>query len=680
LIDCQLIEGEELLLHLRLWEDFMNIATRWSPLVSLRRAMCAAATVIMLAVAAQAQTNTKTATDQVTPANLQAGTPEGSYDLSGFENVNLFNGNLNFALPLVHIGGRGSAGYTMTLALNTKTWHVRRTSQTVNGEETNVTYTPTIQLWEAFLVGYGPGTLFGRRSGEGTQNPVIPPCTTQHPLWEKTITRLTFTGPDGSETELRDAATLEMPYATVYNDCHFPAGGFSRGQVFISSDATAMTFISDGNISDVNQVGNTVVYPFGYLFMRDGTRYRIDGGLVSWIQDRNGNRVTFGYDVNNRVSTITDPLNRVVTFGYDQSDNSDHITFIGFGGAQRLIRVVHSPLHTCLRSDFSIQTYSQLFPPNELNGSGNITPQNFDPVLASAVILPNGQQYTINYNSYAEVAQVILPTGGIYEYDYTPTSGVANDNVTGVDFDVFRRVIARRTKPDGVNVESWTKYTPSSTSVIGDTITVDHMDSTGMTLIAREKHSYPTEGIPIQYTGTDPSKFILYKNGMDGKETEVDHLDSDGTTILRTVVNAYQGSSLSWWPGGGGPSYDIHLTDEYTTLLDTGTTNGHPNPGLKSRKHYEYDQYSNVTKTDEYDFGTAPHVGALVRETTTTYLDSIGTSNYRTVNPSLTNPDPAQTIHIRNLPAEQDVPRARPPSRRRPLTYMTAILPRHLRL
>jgi RHS repeat-associated protein len=210
-------------------------------------------------------------------------------------------------------------------------------------------------------------------------------------------------------------------------------------------------------------------------------------------------------------------------------------------------------------------------------------------------------------------------------------------------------------RPDGVNVETWTKYTPSSTSVIGDTITVDHMDSTGTTLIAREKHTYPTEGIPTQYTGTDPTKFILYKNGMDGKETKVDHLDSNGTTILRTVVNAYQASSLSWWPGGGGPSYDVHLTDEYTTLLDTGTTNGNPNPGMKSRKHYEYDQYSNVTKADEYDFGTDPNVGSLVRETMTTYLDSIGASNYRTVNPSLTNPDPTQTIHIRNLPTEQDV-------------------------
>src|ERR1700752_299276 len=202
----------------------MESATHRLRVLVLTRALRVTVASILLAFTAQAQTTTtKTATDQVTPANLQAGSPEGSYDLSAFENVNLFNGNLNFALPLVHIGGRGSAGYTMTLALNTKTWHVTRTSQTVNGEETNVTYTPTIQLWEPFPIGYGPGTLFGRRSGEGTQNPVIPPCTTQHPLWEKTITRLTFTGPDVSAIELRDAATLEMPYATGHTDCRIPA-------------------------------------------------------------------------------------------------------------------------------------------------------------------------------------------------------------------------------------------------------------------------------------------------------------------------------------------------------------------------------------------------------------------------------------------------------------------------
>src|SRR5882724_8010527 len=61
---------------------------------------------------------------KVQPSGVSPGSPAGSYALSGFENVNLFNGNLNFRLPLLGISGRGSAGYSMTLALNLKSWHV----------------------------------------------------------------------------------------------------------------------------------------------------------------------------------------------------------------------------------------------------------------------------------------------------------------------------------------------------------------------------------------------------------------------------------------------------------------------------------------------------------------------------------------------------------------------------
>jgi hypothetical protein len=42
-----------------------------------------------------------------TPLGAAPGAPAGSYELSDLENINLFNGNLNFRLPLLEIGGRG---------------------------------------------------------------------------------------------------------------------------------------------------------------------------------------------------------------------------------------------------------------------------------------------------------------------------------------------------------------------------------------------------------------------------------------------------------------------------------------------------------------------------------------------------------------------------------------------
>lgn len=45
-----------------------------------------------------AQTTTMTTSNGMTPSGLTTGAPNGSYALSGFDNINLFNGNLNFRL------------------------------------------------------------------------------------------------------------------------------------------------------------------------------------------------------------------------------------------------------------------------------------------------------------------------------------------------------------------------------------------------------------------------------------------------------------------------------------------------------------------------------------------------------------------------------------------------------
>ena len=83
---------------------------------------------------ASAQTFTSV-TDGSTPSALRAGAPAGSYALSGFENVNLYNGNLNFALPLVHIGGRGEAKHTVMLTIE-QHWRIRNPKPAPNCDMT----------------------------------------------------------------------------------------------------------------------------------------------------------------------------------------------------------------------------------------------------------------------------------------------------------------------------------------------------------------------------------------------------------------------------------------------------------------------------------------------------------------------------------------------------------------
>src|SRR5438105_9860461 len=156
---------------------------------------------------AQSSVPTSSTTSAMTPQGMSPGSPAGSYALSGFDNVNLFNGDLNFRLPLLTIGGRGTAGYTMTLAADTKKWQVRtEPGLDTNGrpisEGSTDKFTPQWKQWNTLQVGYGPGVMQGRKTGVGTvvtrtcdTCPII--CNRRDPLYRYTLTRLTFIAPDG---------------------------------------------------------------------------------------------------------------------------------------------------------------------------------------------------------------------------------------------------------------------------------------------------------------------------------------------------------------------------------------------------------------------------------------------------------------------------------------------------
>jgi hypothetical protein len=103
------------------WENVMvNISM--SDQTEVFRRMCAVCVLVLMVaagVAAQSSVSGSSTTSAMTPTGMSPGSPAGTYALSGFDNVNLFNGNLNFRLPLMTIGGRGSSGYTMMLATST---------------------------------------------------------------------------------------------------------------------------------------------------------------------------------------------------------------------------------------------------------------------------------------------------------------------------------------------------------------------------------------------------------------------------------------------------------------------------------------------------------------------------------------------------------------------------------
>ncbi|MGI8995563.1 MAG: hypothetical protein ACR2GW_02690 [Pyrinomonadaceae bacterium] len=204
-------------------------------------------------------------TDGTTPSGLSPGAPAGAYALNGFESVRHYNGNLNFALPLLQVRGRGAAQHTIMLTIEQK-WRVEQFAETFPNSEP--IYTPVGAWWGQLTPGYGPGVLEGRRGGSGDY-PYEHHCgVISSSFYEQTLTRLTFTAPDGTEIELRDALTGGTP--ANLGDIPCESQGASRGTIFVTADGSAATFISDAAISDYKYkpLGtNDQFRPSGYLLM-----------------------------------------------------------------------------------------------------------------------------------------------------------------------------------------------------------------------------------------------------------------------------------------------------------------------------------------------------------------------------------------------------------------------------
>jgi len=552
-------------------------------------------------------------TDGTTPLGLSPGAPSGSYTLTEFESMNLFNGNLNFSLPLVSVSGRGDARFQIAMHIDRK-WSVNK--EQIN-PPTN-TYTPTWVWWSED--GTDPVLSGGKmemRQGGSRDFVIGSTCGFIH---RQTLTRLTFTAPNGTEYELRDQLTNGQPILATCT-------GFNRGTVFVTADGSAATFISDTDITDYPFDNPANIPPSGRMLLADGTQYTIVGGKVRFMRDRNGNQLSFDYVGGSyTLSSITDSLNRQITFS--TVNNTKEITFKGFGGGSRTIKIYYAFLSTVLRSDFTMQTLAQLFP--ELNGAGG----SFDVSVVSAVELPDGRQYQYRYNKYAELARVVLPTGGAIEYDYA--QGLTDASESGVltfagEKNIYRRVVERRVYPNGgsgASFETKTTYSrPESSTVNTGYVIEEQRDSSGNILKRIEHYFYGSARTSFQKS---PTEYPTWKDGKEYRTVEFDQSSSVRQTD--TTFDQRQGQSVSWWTGTyeTGPPNNPRVTEVTTTLTDTNQM---------SKQTIGYDDsvpFNNPNNVKEYDFGTgAP--GSLLRETRTTYITA---SSYT-----------GTTAHIRKLPA-----------------------------
>lgn len=156
---------------------------------------------------------------------IEPGAPAGSYALSGFDNVNLYNGNLNFNLPLLQIGGRGEARHTVMLSM-AQQWTMAKFVY-LEGFPPYVAYAANPNNWASYRPGYSPGVLIGRAVDYQPEGCPPPGGTYYPPAYS--LTRLTFIAPDGTEYELRDQIYEGKPISHTSCLSHPMT---SRGKVF----------------------------------------------------------------------------------------------------------------------------------------------------------------------------------------------------------------------------------------------------------------------------------------------------------------------------------------------------------------------------------------------------------------------------------------------------------------
>ena len=598
-----------------------------------------------------------TAASGFTPEGLKTGAPAGSFQLSGFDNINYFNGNLNFNLPLLQVGGRGKTGYTIPLKIENK-WLVKKTPAIAG-----FTNTPEPNSWQKVVTpGYGPGVLIGRVVGALGQN-----CgQAGNPITE-TLTRLTFTAGDGTEYQLRDTTFRNgLDFETTWSDCNV-GDTLNRGKHFVGDDGSGVTFVSDEDIFDAyNGAQTEQIAPSGYLMLPDGTRYRIEDGIVRWMRDRNGNKMSFGY-ASGDLALITDSLNRQVTitlFDAAQSRFYDEITYKGFGGADRKIRVGYKLLSQVLISGQTM-SFHALFPELSLT---SVTMTIFDQWVPSSVDLPDGRSYQFKYNAYGELARVELPTGGAIEYDYleglvdnTPLTGSGVYPLETGEFvphQIYRRVSQRRVYADKNSTVFEHQMTISRPEGLAAEQNLGYVDvetwaypgkDAGGALLSKERHYYygSAKVSPTQ----EP---INYSEWKTGKEWKTEVFAADGVTVINRVENTWQQPQDGFsWPLTAPETNDAarpnnpKITQTIKVLAETNQV---------SKQTFAYDKHFNQTDVYEYDFGAGSAPAIPTRHSHTNFL---------TLNPAngINYADPANVAvgytlsdyHIRNLPENQTV-------------------------
>lgn len=608
----------------------------------------------LAAAPALAQSSSGTSyTDNATPPGVAKGAhPLGSYGGGQFDNVSYFNGNVSMTFSLAQLAGRAGMGAGVLLSYNSKTWRPLDLSSGVYDPQAQPIVVPVWDEWDRNN-GIAPGWritaghMYARHAGwyPETSNPS---CE----YWTKTLTRLYFVAPDGTEYEFRDRMHNGEPQ--LNGDCG--SAYVERGREWYTADGTAASFVSDTSIWDfgtyVEQQTETVVS--GTVFLRDGTQFGISGGKLLWQRDRNGNRTTFEYIAagpgTGLLRLVTDSLGRQIEIAYPMADtNGDGVpeivavtvTLVREAPAvSRVVTVELDSLSNLLRDDqpTGIPRMGELFPGYEEGKQYGLDPETpFNPQLVKCIELPGGYAWTFQYNPHGEVARVGTPSKGAVRYDYDFALGHSYSAINARSI-IFRRVTVRRTyatdaETQASSAEAITTYSDPTDGANYDATAKEQLVTEtrsaalapGFGFVSRTQHYFsgsPMDELRPDYVAPwNLTGYPKWKTGREVRTVERGWVNGQWVDRSKVETNWEQRANVPWLgtvDAADGPANDTRVASKTTTILENGAN-------LVSRTTYAYDDrpatsFNNVELERTYDWGMGVP-GALIREVDRTYLD-----------------------------------------------------------